>query len=748
MLRIRRIHDDVMPANRERLAQAQVLLRRSFEDLDEQEVAQLGRGLRNPFRKRFRKVVLVAIDGRKRLVGFAVVLHEPVLRFGYLDWIATSKELAAGGVGGALYGRVRAEARAVSAKGLFFECLPDDPQGCPDPTRRKQNARRLRFYEGYGARPVVGTDYETPLSAEDSEVPLLVYDPLETGRPLRRAFARKVVRAILERKYGHLCPAEYTERVIASFHDGPIAIREPRYGASEAALGPTADRSDEPIALVVNDRHEIHHVRERGYVESPARVGAIRRALLPSGAFEPVAPRKFPDKHVRAVHDAEYVRYLRRACERVGDNETLYPYVFPLRNKTRPPDDHTVLSGYYCIDTFTPIHRNAYPAARRAVDCALTAADEILDGRRLAYALVRPPGHHAERRSFGGFCYFNNSAIAANYLAAHGPVAILDIDYHHGNGQQEIFYRRADVLTVSIHGRPGFAYPYFAGFADETGEGPGQGFNLNLPLPERQDGKQYRKALGRALRRVEDHAPVFLVVALGLDTARLDPTGTWSLTAVDFHANGRLVGELGLPTLVVQEGGYRTRTLGANARRFFAGLGEGARRSGDRWARRPQRPPVRMRYEVTAPDREVVRSLVAATGFFTSAEVDVAVELVDTRLDKGPDSGYHFVFAERDGGVAGYTCYGPIPATECSFDLYWIAVSPPAQGEGLGRRLLEATERLIREQGGARVYVDTSSAASYGPTRAFYERCGYLIASLLDDFYAPGNGRVTYCKVL
>ncbi|MDA1232196.1 MAG: acetylpolyamine amidohydrolase, partial [Planctomycetota bacterium] len=129
----------------------------------------------------------------------------------------------------------------------------------------------------------------------------------------------------------------------------------------------------------------------------------------------------------------------------------------------------------------------------------LSAADQVLQGRRIAYALIRPPGHHAERRSFGGFCYFGNSAIGANYLGQHGKVAILDIDYHHGNGQQDIFYKRSDVFTVSIHGDPDFAYPYFTGFADEQGDGDGQGYNLNLPLPEVQDGTQYRKTLKKAI---------------------------------------------------------------------------------------------------------------------------------------------------------------------------------------------------------------------------------------------------------
>src|SRR5262249_44033026 len=158
---------------------------------------------------------------------------------------------------------------------------------------------------------------------------------------------------------------------------------------------------------------------------------------------------------------------------------------------TRPPRDLAIRAGYYCIDTFTPLNRNAWPAARRAVDCTLTAAHALVTGTRLAYALVRPPGHHAEHSAFGGFCYLNNAAIAANYLAEHGRIAILDIDYHHGNGQQEIFYRRSDVLTVSIHGHPSFAYPYFTGFPSETGEGEGRRVNLNFALGEHLDGKEY-----------------------------------------------------------------------------------------------------------------------------------------------------------------------------------------------------------------------------------------------------------------
>jgi acetoin utilization deacetylase AcuC-like enzyme len=223
------------------------------------------------------------------------------------------------------------------------------------------------------------------------------------------------------------------------------------------------------------------------------------------------------------------------------------------------------------------LNRNAYLAARGAVDCAVTGADAVLGERHFAYALVRPPGHHAERRAFGGFCYFNSTAVAAHHLSYYGSVAILDVDFHHGNGTHDIFYRRADVLTVSIHGDPHFAYPHFAGFADETGAGDGEGYNLNLPLPETCTVERYHKTLVRALRRVREFRPHYLVLALGLDTAKADPTGTWGLRSADFRANGELIGALDVPTLIVQEGGYRTRTLGVNARAFFEGLWAGWR---------------------------------------------------------------------------------------------------------------------------------------------------------------------------
>ena len=580
-------------------------------------------------------------------------------------------------------------------------------------------------------------------------MPHLVYDGLDRTRPLRRAFARNVVRAVLERKYPDYCPADYVDTVVASFRDDPVQVRAYRYVKPEAARTALESRSQEQVAVVINDRHQIHHVNERGYVESPVRISSIWNELEKSGLFVRVSPRPFPKRHITAVHDADFVGYLERACRDVPEGKSLYPYVFPIRNKTRPPKEPSVLAGYYCIDTFTPIHRNAFPAARRGVDCALTAAREILDGRRLAYALVRPPGHHAERRSFGGFCYFNQCAVAAEYLSAHGRVAILDIDYHHGNGQQEIFLRRSDVLTVSIHGHPKFAYPYFSGFSEENGEGEGEGFNLNLPLPEKVDGKRYIRMLDRALKRIATFRPHFLILALGLDTAKGDPTGTWSLLVRDFERNGSRIGKLGLPTLVVQEGGYRSRSLGKYARSFFDGLVKASFQGQERL-----RVPASSLHglssrEIAAPeDADRVRRLVEVTGFFSPEEVALAEELVKEALDKGDDSGYRFLFCEQYGRLVGYACFGPVPCTTASYDVYWIAVHPDVQRKGVGRLLLEKVEQRVKDAGGTRIYVDTSQRVQYASTRAFYESIGYRLEGVMTDFYAPGEGKAVYCKVL
>jgi len=276
---------------------------------------------------------------------------------------------------------------------------------------------------------------------------------------------------------------------------------------------------------------------------------------------------------------------------------------------------------------------------------------------------------------------------------------------------------------------------------------------VNIPLAETITPEQYREALQGALKRIERHDPAYLVVPFGLDTARGDPTGTWPNRAADFHRMGVMIGAAGYPTVVVQEGGYRIRTLGVNARHFFTGLAEGAAA-----ARQPSRPAkigVRptakgtvWREAVKPEDGERVRALVAATGMFSTEEVAIAEELVQERVARGRASGYEFVLLEEDGALVGYACYGPIPGSDSSHDLYWIAVHPDRQGRGFGQQVMARAEAAMKRAGAGRVYIDTSTSERYAPTRAFYLRAGYQLAAELPDFYRPGDGKAIYTKAL
>ena len=570
VFKIRKVPDSFQPSNKHAVDQVFEILRIHFPSIKEEKITEILEQMKDPLKYKFSSTLFVAEDGRFNVKGFALLFYMPDINYCFLDYIAVKPGRTSSGVGGAIYERLRDEARLLKSVGIFMECLPDDEALCRDKSDIEQNKSRLAFYERYGARPITGTKYETRVNPEDDCPPYLVFDNLDSEDGLTASSAKKIIKTILHRKYPVYCPEEYVKKVIDSVIDDPVKLRDFRYLKKSRTQLKKISRN-RLIPLIVNDNHHIHHIRERGYIESPVRIPVILTEITKLEVFKIQASRKYRDKHITAVHNPKYFNYFKTVCASFPENKSIYPYVFPLRNATRPPKDLSVLAGYYCIDTFTPLNKNAFTAARTGVDCALTGAELLLEGYYTAYALVRPPGHHAEKDVFGGFCYFNNSSIAANYLSGYGKVAILDVDYHHGNGNQSIFYSRKDVLTISIHGHPSFAYPYFTGFAQETGEGEGEGFNINFPLKENLSGEEYLSFLKKAVKKITAFRPDYLVVGLGLDIAKGDPTGTWSLKAADFRNNGAEIGKLPYPVLFVQEGGYRTRTLGANARSFFEG---------------------------------------------------------------------------------------------------------------------------------------------------------------------------------
>ncbi len=573
MLRIRKISNPYLESNITVMMHVKSIMSRQFPDLWKSKIEILDEQLVNPLKFKYQSTLFVSENIHETILGFAIMKFMPDHHFCFLDYIATSPGKTSSGVGGVLYQRVREEAEALGAIGLFFECLPDDPALCRDQQYIEQNRKRLAFYERFGARPIADTKYETPVKSEDDSPPYLVYDGLGVNTTIPRNKTQKIIRAILERVYGDYCSEEYIKMVIKSIKSDPVTLRPFRYIKPDKKKEfRTLLAEKNKIFWVINDKHSIHHIRQRGYVESPVRIPQIKAELEKTGIFRSGSVEEFPEKHITNVHHRAYVQYFKKVCGNLPPGKSIYPYVFPIRNSARPPKELSVRAGYYCIDSFTPLNKNAFLAARNGVNCTLTAANELVSGTRAAYVLTRPPGHHAEKFVFGGFCYFNNNAIAAHFLSRFGKVAILDIDYHHGNGQQQIFYARNDVLTVSIHGHPSFAYPYFSGFKEEKGEDAGFGFNINYPLQENIKNEEYHETLSRALSRIKTFKPAYLIIALGLDTAKGDPTGTWKLSHANFEMNGKLIGELNIPTLIVQEGGYKTQTLGLNAKAFFTGF--------------------------------------------------------------------------------------------------------------------------------------------------------------------------------
>ncbi|OCP00587.1 MULTISPECIES: histone deacetylase family protein [unclassified Ensifer] len=314
--------------------------------------------------------------------------------------------------------------------------------------------------------------------------------------------------------------------------------------------------------------------------EQPERVERLLAGARAAGG-EILRPRDHGLGPIAAVHTPEYLDFLEHIYarwQRIAEaSDEVIPNIHPLARDGRYPASAVGQAGYHMADTACPISSETWESVRWSAWSAVDAADAVMAGDRAAYALCRPPGHHAFADVAGGFCFVNNSAVAAQrFLSNSRRVVILDVDLHHGNGTQGIFYQRADVLTISIHADPVRFYPFFWGHADERGEGPGLGYNLNLPLERKSGDEEFLAALDVAFRRIRAYAPDALVVALGLDAFEGDPFGGLSVSTPGFARIGETIAGLGLPTAIVQEGGYLCDALSDNLTAFLTGFGAAA----------------------------------------------------------------------------------------------------------------------------------------------------------------------------
>lgn len=329
----------------------------------------------------------------------------------------------------------------------------------------------------------------------------------------------------------------------------------------------------DPAQLHQPDRQ--HH--NQLYGEIAQRGQRIYEALQTANLGPITKAGDFSIDSIGEIHEYGLLNLLQNAHERMDNEEKsqlALPNVFSKVPVRRKPQSIWGQLGQYAFDTASPIFEHTWYAAYWSAQVAISAAALVhAKGSSIAYALCRPPGHHAGPNFFGGHCYLNNAAVAAQWLVQQGQrVAVLDLDYHHGNGTQAIYYGRSDVLFCSIHADPLYEYPYYWGFADEFGEGSGKGYNYNFPLPRHADSAVYMAALEEAIHRIRFYVPDILIVSLGTNIVAGDPLGSFQIRTNTLTHVGQAIAALRLPVVVVQEGGYNLDTLGENVTTFFKGL--------------------------------------------------------------------------------------------------------------------------------------------------------------------------------
>lgn len=340
------------------------------------------------------------------------------------------------------------------------------------------------------------------------------------------------------------------------------------------------------MRIIVSTKHMLHQspgeLTAEGYV--PAFEKAERAELILARAkavnIGPIGSEVPHEKaDILRIHDAGMVALLEMAATEwaeLGRPPGAFPFTFMARGmrQDRVPTSLDGRLSYYCFDVGCTLMPTSWEAIKASADCALTGVDVIMGGADSAFSLCRPPGHHAGSDHYGGYCFLNNVAIAAQKFLDKGAkrVAILDVDYHHGNGTQQIFYGRNDVMVVNLHADPNIEYPFHLGYEDEIGAGAGEGYNINFPMPKGTEWDSYAQALSEAIKRIEIYAPDVLLISLGVDTFKGDPISEFMLNHEDYLRMGEMIKSLGKPTLFVMEGGYAVAEIGINTINVLTGF--------------------------------------------------------------------------------------------------------------------------------------------------------------------------------
>ena len=320
-------------------------------------------------------------------------------------------------------------------------------------------------------------------------------------------------------------------------------------------------------------QYEIQYGKRHKYNDKSTRIDSILKLLKKSTGFKINSPEILPYHALLAIHDEDYLQFLENS-QNLNPGEIICPYVFPPDNRVANHDPIIPKrAGYYCFDAGTSLMNHTWSAAVASASSAYSAANYVKNTGKTAYALCRPPGHHATKNMFGGYCYLNNAAVAAKYLSKFGNVMIVDFDYHHGNGTQSIFYDSSEVFYFSIHAHPAIEYPYFTGFEEEIGIDDGVNYNMNIPLMPYSSPKEFFKALFEGLNKAfKVMEPDFIVLSAGFDIEANDPIGHFNISDKDFYDLGKRFQELKKKFVVVQEGGYLVSDLGTNVSSFLKGM--------------------------------------------------------------------------------------------------------------------------------------------------------------------------------